>query len=51
MLKWDGECKARHCCDGRPLHDDRFRQLESVYTACVSQVGMKIFISIVALLN
>jgi hypothetical protein len=51
MLKWNDERKARHCCDGRPLRDDRFRRLESVYTACVSQVGMKIFISTVALLN
>jgi hypothetical protein len=51
MLKWNGERKARHCCDGRPLRDDRFRRLESIYTACISQVGMKIFISLVALLN
>jgi hypothetical protein len=51
MIKWDGTRKARHCCDGRPLRDDRFRRLESIYTACISQVGMKIFISLVALLN
>jgi len=51
MLKWNDERKARHCCDGRPLKDDRFRRLESIYTACVSQVGMKIFISIAALRN
>jgi hypothetical protein len=51
MLKWNGEKKARHCCDGRPLRDDRFRRMESVYTACISQVGMKIFIALAALLN
>jgi hypothetical protein len=50
-LKWNGEKKARHCCDGRPLRDDRFRRLESVYTACISQVGMKLFVALAALLN
>jgi hypothetical protein len=25
VLKWNGEKKARHCCDGRPLRDDKFR--------------------------
>jgi hypothetical protein len=51
ILKWNGERKARHCCDGRPLRDDHFRRLESVYTACISQVDIKIFISTAALLN
>jgi hypothetical protein len=51
MLKWNGKRKARHCCDGRPLRDERFRRLESVYTACISQVGMKIFLATAALLN
>jgi hypothetical protein len=51
VLKWNGEKKARHCCDGRPLRDDKFRRIESVYTACISQVGMKIFMALAALLN
>jgi hypothetical protein len=25
VLKWNGKKKARHCCDGRPLRDDKFR--------------------------
>jgi hypothetical protein len=50
-IKWDGSKKARHCCDGRPLRDDQFRRMESIYTACISQVGMKIYIALVALLN
>jgi hypothetical protein len=50
-IKWDGEKKARQCMDGRPLRDDKFRRLESIYTACISQVGMKIFIAVAALLN
>lgn len=39
ILKKDGTKKARNCGDGRPLRDDHFRRLESIYTACVSQVG------------
>jgi hypothetical protein len=50
-LKWNGDKKARHCCDGRPLRDDRYRRLEAIYTACISQVGMKIFFAICALEN
>jgi Reverse transcriptase (RNA-dependent DNA polymerase). len=51
QLKKDGTRKARNCGDGRPLRDDRFRRLEAVYTACVSQVGVKILFALVALLN
>jgi Reverse transcriptase (RNA-dependent DNA polymerase)./Integrase core domain. len=50
-LKRDGTRKARNCGDGRPLRDDHCRRLESVYTACVSQVGVKIFFALSALLN
>jgi hypothetical protein len=50
-LKWNGDKKARHCCDGRPLRDDRYRRIEAIYTACISQVGMKIFFSLCALEN
>lgn len=50
-LKWDGTRKARNCGDGRPLRDDHCRRLESMYTACVSQVGVKIFFALSAILN
>jgi Reverse transcriptase (RNA-dependent DNA polymerase). len=50
-LKWDGTRKARNCGDGRPLRDDHYRRLEAVYTACVSQVSVKIFFALSALLN
>ena len=50
-MKWDGTKKARHCGDGRPLRDDRFRRIEAIYTACVSQVGVKLFFALAALLN
>jgi hypothetical protein len=50
-LKKDGTKKARNCGDGRPLRDDRYRRLESIYTACVSQTGVKIFFATAALLN
>jgi hypothetical protein len=50
-LKWNGDKKARHCCDGRPLRDDRYRRIEAIYTACISQVGMKIFFATCALEN
>jgi hypothetical protein len=43
MVKWDGTRKARNCGDGRPLRDAHYRRLEAVYTACISQVGVKIF--------
>lgn len=51
ILKKDGTKKARNCGDGQPLRDDKFRRLESVYTACVSQAGVKIFFTTAALLN
>jgi Reverse transcriptase (RNA-dependent DNA polymerase). len=51
ILKKDGTKKARNCGDGRPLRDDKFRRLESVYTACVSQAGVKIFFATAAILN
>jgi Reverse transcriptase (RNA-dependent DNA polymerase). len=51
MVKWDGTRKARNCGDGRPLRDAHYRRLEAVYTACVSQVGVKIFFALSALLN
>jgi hypothetical protein len=51
MMKWDGTRKARNCGDGRPLRDEHYRRLEAVYTACVSQVGVKIFFALSALLN
>lgn len=51
ILKKDGTKKARNCGDGRPLRDDRFRRLESIYTACISQAGVKIFFATAALLN
>jgi len=50
-MKWDGTKKARHCGDGRPLRDDRFQRLEAIYTACISQVGVKLFFALAALLN
>jgi hypothetical protein len=34
-----------------PLHDDHFYHLKAIYTACVSQVGVKIFFVTAALLN
>jgi hypothetical protein len=51
MMKWDGTLKARNCSDGRPLRDAHYHHLEAVYTACVSQVGVKIFFALSALLN
>jgi hypothetical protein len=48
-LKWDRPRKAQHCGDGWPLQDDQFRWLEAIYTACVSQVGVKIFFATAAL--
>jgi Reverse transcriptase (RNA-dependent DNA polymerase). len=51
LLKKDGTRKARQCGDGRPLRDDKFRRLEAIYTACVSQVGVKIFFALSALNN
>jgi hypothetical protein len=49
--KADGTKKARQCMDGRPLRDEKFRRIEAIYTACISQVGTKIFIAICALMN
>jgi Reverse transcriptase (RNA-dependent DNA polymerase). len=49
--KTSGEYKARQCMDGRPLRQDSIRRLESIYTACISQVGTKIFFATCALLN
>jgi hypothetical protein len=50
-FKWNGDKKAHHCCDGCPLCDDRFCCIEAIYTACISQVGMKIFFVVCALEN
>jgi len=43
--------KARQCMDGRPLRDNKWRRIESIYTACISQVGTKIFFATCALEN
>lgn len=43
LLKWDGTRKAWNCGDGRPLQNELYKRLEAVYTACVSQSGVKIF--------
>lgn len=51
LLKWDETRKARNCGDGRLLCDNHVRRLEAVYTACVSQVGVKICFALSALLN
>jgi Reverse transcriptase (RNA-dependent DNA polymerase). len=51
ILKWDSAHKARNCGNGRPLRNDLYRRLEAVYTACVSQVGVKIFFAVSALMN
>jgi hypothetical protein len=49
--KPNGDCKARQCMDGRQLCHNMFRCLESIYTACISQVGTKIFFATCVLLN
>jgi hypothetical protein len=51
VVKWNGEKKARMCCDGRVLRLRGMKLLEAIYTSCVSQTGMKIFFTLCALLG
>lgn len=49
--KWNGDKKARMCCDGRVLRLKGMKLLEAIYTSCISQTGMKIFFALSALLG
>lgn len=51
VIKWDGVKKARICCDGRPLALRGVKLVHAIYTACVSQTGMKLFMALSALLG
>jgi Reverse transcriptase (RNA-dependent DNA polymerase). len=51
VMKWDGERKARICCNGRVLSLKGTKLIKAIYTACVSQSGMKLFIALCLLLG
>ena len=48
VLKWNNDKKAQICCDGQPLSLKGANLVHAIYTACVSQTGMKLFIALCA---
>jgi hypothetical protein len=50
VMKWNGEKKARICCDGHLLSLRGMQLVHAIYNACVLQTGMKLFFALSALL-
>jgi hypothetical protein len=50
-VKHEGRNKARTCCDGSVVRSPTLKYAQQCYSACISQIGMKIFLAFLAIRN